>query len=305
MKKIIIFCLLLLLFIAASFQPVCAGEGKKIKVLTSFLPIYVFTLNVVGDSDRIEVSCLIPGETGPHDYQMRPSDMRKVAEAHYMIINGLGIEEFFGNIISQRKKNGTLLESAGGLPLLEAEIHGEGEGDDDHHHGEYNPHTWVSPQMAAMQVINIAKFLSHIDPAGAHIYTINGEQYAHSLTRLNEEIKSVVASIPDKRIVTVHNAFDYLARDTGLQIASVIYHTPGEEPSASEMGRLTSMIRKEKVKAIFTEPQFPDKMVRVIAKETGIKVGELDPVVTGEPSKDLYQNGMIRNLKMLRKILAQ
>lgn len=297
---------LLPFFLLASFNPqaVSGKEGDKIRILTSFLPVYIFTLNVVGESDRIDIDCLIPGETGPHDYQMRPSDMKKVAHADFMIINGLGIEEFISNIIAERKRKGTLLESAKGLPLLEAENDGEGEGHDHLHHGDSNPHTWVSPKMAALQVMNIAKFLADIDPEGAHIYMANGKEYAEKLNRLNEEIKKTVAALPDKRIITVHNAFDYLARDTGLHVASVIYHTPGEQPSASEMGRLISLIRTEKLKALFTEPQFPDKLVRIIAKETGARAGVLDPVATGEPSRALYEVLMKKNMKVLKETLA-
>ncbi|MDH3975791.1 MAG: metal ABC transporter substrate-binding protein [Deltaproteobacteria bacterium] len=296
-----------LFFVLASVNPLSASgeERKKIKVLTSFLPVYIFTLNVVGESDRIDVACLIAGEAGPHDYQMRPSDMRKVEDADFIIINGLGIEEFLGDLIAGRKTKGTLLESASGLPLLETGAHKEEEGHDDHpHHGEHNPHTWVSPKLAAMQVMNIAKFLSAIDPAGAAIYMKNGEKYADSLNRLNEEIKTMVAALPDKRIVTVHNAFDYLARDTGLHVVSVIYHRPGEGPSASEMGRLTAMMRKEKVKALFTEPLFSEKRVRVIAKESGARVGALDPVATGDPSKELYHRLMRKNMTVLKEMLS-
>jgi len=302
MNKINVF-LLFVCFALSSVNPhlASAGEGKKIKVLTSFLPIYIFTLNVVGASDRVEVDCLIPGESGPHDYQMRPSDMRKVAHADFMIINGLGVEEFISDIIAVKKRKGAVLESASGLPLLHA---GE-EGDDHDHHGDHNPHTWVSPRMAAMQVINISKFLALIDPAGADLYMANGERYAGRLHLLNEEIKSVVAGLPDKRIITVHNAFDYLARDTGLEVLSVIYHTPGEQPSAAEMGGITTLIRKEKVKAIFSEPQFSDKMVNLIAKETGARVGMLDPVATGEPSEWFYEVSMRKNRDVLKEILSQ
>ena len=108
---------LLLFFVTA---PINAGEGKGLKILTSFLPVYIFTKNVAGDREGIVIDSLLPDNVGPHDYQMRPSDMRKVSDADLIIINGLGLESFAEKIIAGGRSKGIVFESANGQQLLYA-----------------------------------------------------------------------------------------------------------------------------------------------------------------------------------------
>ena len=65
-------------------------------------------------------------------------------------------------------------------------------------------------------------------------------------------------------------------------------------------------VKQTKVKALFTEPQYPAKAATVISQETGVKVYSLDPVVTGESNSqayDDYLNKMNANLKILQEAL--
>ena len=289
--------------------PADAREGEKIRILTSFLPVYIFTKNVAGDREGIVIDSLLPDNVGPHDYQMRPSDMRKVADADLIIINGLGLESFAKKILAGARAGGIVFESAKGLPLLDAS--GEEEGHDhdhaDHHDhdGDFNPHTWVSPKMAVMQVQNIIEILASADPEGAGEYRGNGAIYIQKLIALQKEMEDGLKQLKNRKIITIHSAFDYLARDLDLELAGVVYHTPGEAPSASQIAGLSKLIMKQGIKAIFSEPQYSDKMAKLLAKETGAKVYLLDPVATGTPSMDHYENVMRRNLSTLKKALTK
>ena len=289
------------------------GEGRQqLKVLTSFLPIYIFTKNVVGERKGVELDSLLPDNAGPHDYQMRPSDMRKVADADIIIINGLGLESFAERILSEGRAKGIVFETAKGLPLLAAANDEGGEeegGGHDHaghhgHDGDFNPHSWVSPKMAVIQVQNIIEILAHADPEGAGQYRENGAIYIDKLTALEGEMRDALKGVSSRKIVTIHSAFDYLARDLGLNLAGVIYHTPGEEPSAFQISALSRLIKEEGIKAIFSEPQFSDKMARLLAKETGANIFLLDPVATGTFSLDYYEKAMRKNLNTLKKALT-
>ena len=306
-RNIAIIVTTMLLFLMA--LPAGAGERQEVKILTSFLPIYIFTKNVVGGREGVRVDSLLPDNAGPHDYQMRPSDMRKVADADLIIINGLGLESFAEKILVDGRSKGIVFESAKGLPLLDAL--GEEEGDDHHHadhhdhDGDFNPHTWVSPRMAAMQVQNIIENLVAADPEGAGEYRRNGAAYIKRLKALEKDMKDGLKKLASRKIITIHSAFDYLARDLDLDLAGVIYHTSGEAPSASQIAGLSKLIKKQGIKAIFSEPQFSDKMAKLLAKETGATVYSLDPVATGTPSKDHYENVMRRNLNTLKKALSK
>ena len=289
--------------------PLHAEERHQLKVLTSFLPIYIFTKNVIGERKGVELNSLLTDNAGPHDYQMRPSDMRKVADADLIIINGAGLESFAEKILADGREKDIVFETVKGLPLLHAFDQEEGDehSHEDHHDhgGEFNPHTWVSPGLAAMQVQNIIEILAHADPEGAPQYRRNGAAYVKKLKAVEKEMKDGLKNLASRKIITVHSAFDYLARDLDLDLAGVVYHTPGEEPSASQLAGLSRLIQKEGIKAIFSEPQFSDKMARILSSETGAAVYMLDPIATGIPSHDYYEKVMRANLNILQKALGR
>jgi ABC-type Zn uptake system ZnuABC Zn-binding protein ZnuA len=71
--------------------------GADLRVLTSFLPMYLFTRNVVGDAPGVAVDMMLPSSLGcPHDYSLSPGDMKKIAETDIFIANGLGMEDLSG-----------------------------------------------------------------------------------------------------------------------------------------------------------------------------------------------------------------
>src|SRR3989304_4668988 len=72
----------LLGLLVLAFPHATAAKPPELRVLTSFLPIYLFTRNVAGDAPGISVEMMLPAALGcPHDYAITPGDMRKVAAA--------------------------------------------------------------------------------------------------------------------------------------------------------------------------------------------------------------------------------
>jgi len=273
--------------------------------------MWAFTRNVVGERSGIEVSVLIPGHQGPHDYHLTPGDLRKISAADLLVANGYGLEEFI--VVSARTANP-------GLRILEAgtaaePIHVDRDGrwvmggahrEGGHHHDHHgiNPHPFASPREAAKMVRRIGEELAAIDPEGAAEYRRNAEAYAGRLEALADEFREVAASSPNPRVITHHNAFDYLARDSGLVIVAVIETVPGQAPSAGELNRLAEKARSEGVVAVFSEPQFSDRLARVLSEEAGIRVESLDPAATGEMRPDYYETVMRKNLETLRRVLS-
>jgi zinc transport system substrate-binding protein len=111
--------------------------------------------------------------------------------------------------------------------------------------------------------------------------------------------------LKNNRIVQPHGIFDYLARDMGLEIVAVM-QAHGQEPSASEMMQLVKVMKEKDAGAIFTEPQYPEKIGKVLSKETGIPVAMLDPVATGPEIAPLtyYETVMRQNMKTLASTLG-
>jgi zinc transport system substrate-binding protein len=277
------------LSLALLCAPFPAGAKEPgLRVLASFLPIYLFAQNVVGDAPGVTLEVMLPPMHGPHDYALTPGDMRKISRADLFLANGRGMEEFLGNPIRRANPAIRVVESAAAVPPLERP----------------NPHTWVSPRNAILQVRAIERALVAASPETGPIFHRNADAYVRRLEALVRECDEAARRFRNRRIVTFHNAFDYLARDLHLTIIGHIEETPGEEPSAGEAAALVRRIRDTKPAALFAEPQYPVRLAEVIAQEAGIPVRTLDPVATGSVSPSAYEDAMRRNLAVLEEALS-
>lgn len=107
-------------------------------------------------------------------------------------------------------------------------------------------------------------------------------------------------------IITFHAAFDYLAQEFGLRVVAVVETDAGSAPSAQELANVAEIAREEGVKALFAEPQYDDASVDILARETGLPVYLLDPVVSGEADAedyDAYLRIMLENAQTLCEAL--
>ena len=275
-------------FCFAALQGASAAETTR--VVTSFYPVYIATLNVTAGVPGVEVHNLTSPHIGClHDYQLTAGDVRKLADADLLLANGAGMETFLGKVQEQAPSL-RVVEVSDGIPLMDG-----------------NAHVWVSFEGARQQVDNITTALIEAAPGQADAFRANAEKYKSALAALDEKMRTALAPYAGTPIVTFHEAFPYFARDFNLDLVGVIARESGAEPSARELADTIELVRTRRVKALFAEPQFPDKSVQVIARETGLKVYELDPVVTGpsEPSqaRGAYLRAMEKNLAVLQEAL--
>ena len=267
-----------------------ARADASLRVVTSFYPVYVATLNISAGVPGVEVHNLTSPHIGClHDYQLTAGDVRQLADADLLLANGAGMETFLGKV-KEQSPSLRVVEVSEGIPLMDG-----------------NPHVWVSFEGASRQVDNIAEALALAAPEKADTFRANAAIYKAALAALDEKMKSSLAPYAGTPIVTFHEAFPYFARDFKLDLVGVIAREPGTEPSARELADTISLVRERKVKALFAEPQFADKSAQIISRETGVKVYELDPVVTGpsEPSeaRGAYLRAMEKNLGVLQEAL--
>ncbi|MFO0946650.1 MAG: metal ABC transporter substrate-binding protein [Planctomycetota bacterium] len=282
-----------------------AKADGKLDVLCSFFPIYLFTKAVVGDRPNVPVELMLPAEMGcPHDYDLQPADVRKIQTADLFIINGAGLEEFSKATVTGINPTVTVVDTAKGIvgiPLDEEHDHHDHDHahekdehhdhdhaheDHDHDHGHHheggiNPHFFSSPKRAASQVRNIADALSEIDPEGAEQYRKNADAFIASLDRLSAELNEKIAALPNRKIVTMHEIFDYFARDYGLEIVPDHRLRPATILPPPGMCKVIEAIKVKKAGAVFKEPQYSGSTAETIGKDAGVPVGLLDPVASG------------------------
>lgn len=261
-------------------------------LLASFYPMYIMALNVAQDISGVKVVNMTKPQTGClHDYQLTPQDLKTISTAWAFIVNGGGMESFVEKAVKQQP-NLRVVNASKGISLIK----GSGEEGD-------NPHVWVSVSCAILQVKNIADDLAVIDPANAEKYHTNANAYISKLETLRKKMNDGLANITSRDIITFHEAFPYFAKEFNLNIVAVIEREPGSEPSAGELAETIKTIKLHKVRALFAEPQYPAKAAQTIARETGLKVYELDPAATGPASADAYIHIMESNLNVLQAAL--
>ena len=271
-------------------EPAHLWADESLRVVTSFYPVYVAVLNVTAGIPGVEVSNLASPHVGcMHDYQLTAGDVRRLADADLLLVNGAGMEPFLGKV-AQQSPGVRVVGVSEGIALL-----------DD------NPHVWVSLEGARRQTENIAAALAAAAPDRADAFRANASAYNASLSALEEKMRAALAPYAGTPIVTFHQAFPYFARDFDLDLAGEIEREPGAEPSARELADTVKLVRQRKVKALFAEPQFPDQSAQVVARETGVRVYSLDPVVTGpsDPAaaRGAYLQAMEKNLEVLQEAL--
>lgn len=291
-------------------------SSDSLTIVTSFYPIYISTLNIIKDVPGVNLVNMTKAQTGClHDYQLSPEDLKTLSNASIFVINGAGMEGFLDRVISNQKDL-NIVTASEGISLLSSDgeehshdddhDHEEEHSDDHDHDHQDNPHVWVSITKNIEQVKNIAKGLSEYDPANAAKYEENANAYIQKLEDLRAEMHEAIDDLPNRNIITFHEAFPYFADEFNLNIVDVVEVEAGTEPSPKQLEETIEIAKANNVKSLFTEPQYAAKAAETIAKETGIKLYTLDPIVTGDSTPDSYDdyiNKMKENLETLKEAL--
>ena len=295
MKKLISLLLLVIMCFMALGCDSKQAEKKNFTIVTSFYPMYIDIINITKDVEGVKVINMTKPQTGClHDYQLTTEDMKTLEQADVFVANGAGMENFLDKATKQNKN----------MKVVEAsnykDINFIKDGDED------NPHVWMSVTYSIAQVKAITAALCEADPAHKDAYRKNALDYCMKLEKLKKEMHEELDDLPHKDIVTFHEAFPYLAKEFKLNIVSVIEREPGTEPTPQELETTIAKVNTLPVKVLFTEPQYSPAAAETIAKETGAKIYQLDPVVTGEANleaMDAYISAMKKNMNILKEAL--
>lgn len=281
-----------------------AQNNSSPKIVTTFLPIHLFTKAVVGDTGKVDI--LISPGMEVHDYQATPDDAKLLADADVLVENGLGIEEFLSGLITNAG-NAQLqqIDASEGIEVIEEE-HDEHEGDEheheehEHHHEAGNPHVWLNPVLAQQQVANIRDGLIEIDPSNADSYRTNADAYIQQLQQLDNEFKQRLAPVQGCNFITFHDAFPYLAQRYGLKQEAIV-EIPEDSITPQDIQRVQQVANQYQVKALLTEPGIEDKRLQQISSDLNLPLEVIDPLESGETDPQYYFQAMRGNLEALER----
>ena len=271
-------------------------SSDRLTVVATIFPLADFVKNVAGD--RVDVITLLRPGDSPHTYEPTARDMKAVARATLLVVNGAGLDFWVEKLKSAASDNMVELDTSA---ILEEEgllLSG------DEHEGGVNPHYWLDPVLAQMQVEAIAAALVAADPGNKESYLGNAADYVAELKSLDAEIKNETQSFSSREFITFHPAWTYFARRYGLVEAAVIEEAPGKEPTTKEQMRIIDLVKELNVKVIFAEPQFSTKVADTIADGSGAKVLLLDPIGgPGLAGRDSYIALMRYNVGQMGKAM--
>lgn len=282
----------------------------KISIVTSFYVMYDFASKIGGD--RVLVSNLLPPGSDPHGWEPSPKDIIKIENSDIFIFNGANMEGWVHKVLdSIENKELIVLETSKGVNLLKGGHHHEHENDEVRVHEEdelFDPHVWLDPKIAKLQMRAIAEALSGFDPENSEYYWSSFEKYSRELDKLDKEYKEAVSDFVKKDVVVSHEAFGYLCSAYGLNQIGISGLDAEAEPTASRMVEVANFVKDNDVSVIFFDNMVSPKVANTIAEATGAGVDILNPIATLskkeiEEGKD-YFSIMRENLKALKRALA-
>lgn len=272
---------------------------NKPQIVTTFLPIHLFTKAVVGDTAQVDI--LISPGTEVHDYQATPEDVKLLATADVLVKNGLGIEEFLEGLITNAGNSQLQrINSSEGIEVIEEEKHDEHEHEHGHHHEGGNPHVWLDPVLAQQQIANIRDRLIAINPNDADIYRSNADAYIQQLQKLDSEFSQRLAPVKGCKFITFHDAFPYLAKRYGLKQEAIV-EIPEDSMTPQDIQRVQKIAKQYQVKALLSEPGIEDKRIQQISSDLNLPLEVIDPLESGESDPQYYFQVMRSNLAALER----
>lgn len=295
MKKFIALTLLVItvagIIVHGVLQNQKAAEANKMRVATTFYPLYEIAKEIGGD--KVSVTNVTPNGVEPHDYEPSASTIADLQNAKVFIYNGATLEPWVDKFLPDFKN--TAVKASDGIDIIKSN-----EGTD--------PHYWLDPKLAQRSVQTIRDALVAASPTDKDYFMQNATKYSLALSTLDDDIKSGLQTCNSRTVVASHDAFSYFAKRYNLTVESITGLNPEAEPSAAKLAEITKFVRQKGIGYIFYERLVSSKIADTIATETGAKTAAFDPIegLTNEDQQQgkTYVSIQRENLAALRTALG-
>lgn len=264
-----------LLIFAALFVPNLANATQ---ILTSIKPIQMIVFELTKGVSTPDV--LLNSNASPHDYALRPSDVKRIHQADLLIWFGPELEPFLTKAVEKQPNRLTLST----IPNLSLREFGHEEHDHDgHHHGSHDPHFWLGGK-TTIQVANaITEKLKAIDPAHSALYEKNNAEFTQQMAAKQSEINDKLTPVKSEGYYVFHDAYGYFEQDYGLNRLGEFTVSPDRKPGAKTLITIRKALANNQAKCVFSEPQFTPAVVDTVLRGSQAHKGVLDPIGTDIP----------------------
>lgn len=294
-----------------------SSDEKDFVIMTSCNPVYIATLNIAGDIDGVSVENLSQPTTGClHDYTLTTQDMKNLSYADVLVINGGGMEGYLEDVM-EAYPDLPIIDASQNMTFLDSdEDDHENESDADHNHeaeledhsghdhGD-NSHVWLSIYLYEEEIHEIAAGLSQLDHAHADQYTQSADALKADIeTKLGPEIAELSEKLSGQNTVLLHEAYEYIAEDLGLEVAATLDLDEERQVSAGEVANVISAIEDNDVRLVLAEEDYGSDMGNLIMEQTQAKVVYLNTLIHGSFEKDDYIDIMLDNYQQIDEALS-
>ena len=306
------------------FSSVNVFASETIGIITTIKPIDSLVSAVVGDTGK--TISLIPSETSPHEFRLKPSDARALQNGNIIFYISPHLETSIVKVFETLPKNIkiiNLMEETGieHLSIRDNEAwelhdHHDDEKHDDHdkhaqkdehddHKSKDDVHIWLDPENAIKIIKKVNTELSFFFPENAKIYDENATKIINKIKSLKKQLKKELLPIKEKPYIVFHDAYQYFEKTFGLNAVGSIALEDDIASSPKQISFIKNKIIKSKASCIFQEPQFDNKLVKTVIEGTQAKIGTLDPLGFGIKEKEDFYLQLLRNMsKNLKECLG-
>lgn len=314
-------------------------ENDKLTVYTTIYPLEDFTKKIGGSF--VEVKSIYPPNVDAHSFEPSTNDMVKMANSDLFIYTGVGMEGFAEKASEfLKKENVNILKAAEGIELIKSththehegeEVHSsehndeeslseehEHEGEttasgehateeDDHDHGDFDPHVWLDPVLTIDLANNIKNSLIELMPEHASEFESNFYGLKSELVKLDQEYKTTIEESKTKYLLVSHAAYGYWEQRYGIEEIPIAGLSPSQEPSQKELQEIVKESIEHDIHYVIFEQNVSPKVAEIIQKEIGAKSLTLHNLeaLTDKNIKqnDDYFSIMRNNLKTIKTAL--
>ena len=251
---------------AAGVVPLALISGcsasKKSSVVTGTPIVASITQSVAGPT--VAVSSLVPSGADPHSWEPRPSDTAALAKAKMLILSGGGLDAWGSRLHTRTDSSAAVIDLYPNLPVrLKME-------DSD----RPDPHWFHDPTNAAAASQLIASALSKLYPSEAQSFKARADAFSKQALSLQSQGQACIQRLsPDeRRLITDHDAFRYLANRLGLTIQGALLssQSTAAAPTPKELDEILNEIKTYNVRAVFPERSLDSRLARNLAKQANV-----------------------------------
>lgn len=252
-------------------------------VISSVRPIGFITEAIASGVTNTDI--LLPDGASPHTYSLKPSDLAKIKNADLIIWVGEDMEVFMPTVLKNvdEQKQIELMDVPEINSLLRTNHHDDEipHDDNDHHHGEYDEHIWLSPKIAKIIAKSIHDKLIELYPNKVQLLDANLNEFITNLSETEQNIAKKLISVQNRGYFVFHDAYGYFESQFGLKNLGSFTINPAVQPGVQTVYAIQKKLAEHQAVCVFREPQFSPAVIKKLVNGTNVKIGELNPLGTG------------------------